>query len=218
MTVTLGADATLDTVVNSGTGTVSTVHNAQTGLVTITLAANGATDNISLASASSVNGGVQHLAINRFTVSGFGTADTVTLDQHLSKPTLTATSVLVIQATTAAGSVTNVGSVDLIILGYEMAGGVDVLSGSTNGSALLAANGAIVGSATTSAAYVLAYDNGNAYLYQFGADGSTSTGGSISDVVALSNATMVASDIQLIGVFTGVALNALGASNFLTGL
>jgi len=215
MTVNLGVDGTLDTIVNSGTGTVTTNHSGQTGQVTITLGANNATDNIILASgnASATSMGAQHLAANRFTVTGFGTADTITLDQNLSGPSRTSAVTAVTQVLTAAAAVTHVGSVDLIILGYEMAGGVDVLSGALTGAALLQNNGQITASATTDAGYILAYDNGNAYLYQFGADGTA--GGT--DLVAVTG-TMVASDIVLIGVFTGVALNGITAAQILTAI
>jgi len=215
MTVNLAADTTTDTIVNSGTGTVTTVHAGQTGLVNITLSANSAVDNINIASgnASATSMGQQHLAANRFTVTGFGSNDTITLDQNLSGPSRTAAVTAVTQVLTAAAAVTHVGSVDLIILGYEMAGGVDVLSGALTGAPLLANNGQITASATSDAGYILAYDNGNAYLYQFGADGTA--GGT--DLIAVT-ATMVASDIILVGVFTGVALNGITAAQILTAL
>ena len=47
------------------------------------------------------------------------------------------------------------------------------------------------------AGYLIAYDNGNAYLYAYTAAGTT----------------LVASDLALIGVYNGVAAGAIGAAN-----
>jgi hypothetical protein len=70
--------------------------------------------------------------------------------------------------------------------------------------------GALTAAAATNMGYILAYDNGNAYLYNYGAD--------VGGAVAITNGGLVAGDIALIGVFTGVALNGLGVGNFALGL
>ena len=214
MTVTLTADAAVDTVVNSGTGTV-TVNNAlNTGRTTITLGVNSAQDFISVsdgATALTPAAGGANTAIHRFTVTGFGATDIVTLDVDQNTVATAAAGVAAVQAVVAAGALLLSATADVTILGFEMGGAIDVLSVAVDGSALLAnLGGALTAAATTSMGYILAYDNGNAYLYNFGAD--------VGAAVAITNGGLVAADIALIGVFTGVALNGLGAGNFALGL
>jgi hypothetical protein len=82
------------------------------------------------------------------------------------------------------------------------------LANSTNGAALLdglnAANGsaALNTSATGGAGYILAYDNGNAYLYRFNAG---------------ANSAVAANEIALIGILdssTAIGVGALNANHF----
>ena len=217
MTVTMVGDtSTADTIVNNGTGRIVVTQTANTGVNTITLNANGVVDNISLANGVAATTtasvvGLAHLAANRFVVSGFGTNDTITLDVDATVATTTAGSAVGTQAIATAANTTFATTADLVIFGYDIGGTVDVLSADLTGQALINnAGGTLSAAAATYKAYILAYDNGNAYLYSMGPE----TGGA---AVTVTNTGFVAADIKLVGVFTGVALNALGAANFIMG-
>ena len=112
-----------------------------------------------------------------------------------------------LQTTTAAGAVTfNTAAANVLELAFELAGGnggaTDLDSG-TDGTALLAANGAITVSANTNAGYIVAYQDGKGYLYQVteGADADTGQ--------------VAAADVNLVGVFNGVAVGGFAATNFI---
>jgi hypothetical protein len=214
MTVTLTADGAVDTIVNSGTGTVSVLNALNTGRTTITLGANSAIDNISLsdsATALTPAIGGNNTAAHRFTVTGFGSTDTLTLDVDQTTVATAAAAPAAIQAVGAVGALLLAATADITILGFEFGGAVDVLSVATDGTALLAnLGGALTAGAATNMGYVLAYDAGNAYLYQYGAD--------IAGAVAITHGGLVAADLTLVGVFTGAALNSIGATNLVLGL
>jgi hypothetical protein len=214
MTVTLTADGAVDTIVNSGTGTVSVLNALNTGRTTITLGANSAIDNISLSDAATALTpaiGGNNTAAHRFTVTGFGSTDTLTLDVDQTTVATAAAAPAAIQAVGAVGALLLAATADITILGFEFGGAVDVLSVATDGTALLAnLGGALTAAAATNMGYVLAYDAGNAYLYQYGAD--------IAGAIAITNGGLVAADLTLVGVFTGAALNSIGATNLVLGL
>lgn len=82
------------------------------------------------------------------------------------------------------------------------------LAGATSGTELLKALSSTDAAATSLTAttagdnfYVVAYQNGNAYLYQVTDDGSANTA-------------VIASEIALVGVFNGVAAGAFAAGDF----
>lgn len=112
-----------------------------------------------------------------------------------------------LQTTTAAGAVTfNTAAANVLELAFELAGGnggATDLDVGTDGTNLLAANGAITVAADTNAGYIVAYQDGKGYLYQVteGADADTGQ--------------VAAADVNLVGVFNGVAVGGFAATNFI---
>jgi len=198
MTVNLAADAAgPDTVANTGTGRVAVNQVASAGVTTVTLNANSAVDNISFADGSTAAAGVI-AAADRVVVTGFGATDTITLDIERTTPTTAAGATAVQQVALTNAAITFNATSDVKQLAFDMAGAVDVLSGVLDGTGLIAAMGTITLAAAQNG-YIVAYDNGNAYLYSY----TVAAAGS-----------MAASDVALIGVFSGVAVGGFGAANF----
>jgi len=200
MTVNLAANTANDTIVNSSTGRVVINQAASTGVTTVTLSTNSAVDNINYANGGALVGVGTTTAANRVVVTGFGSNDTITLDIDQTSPTTVAGAAAVQQAIATNAAVTFNTTSDVKQLAFDMGGAVDLLSGVLDGTGVIAGMGAITTTATN-AGYLIAYDNGNAYLYAYTAAGTT----------------LVASDIALIGVFNGVAIGAIGGTNLVLG-
>ncbi|MBU0973889.1 MAG: hemolysin-type calcium-binding region [Proteobacteria bacterium] len=99
----------------------------------------------------------------------------------------------------------NTAAANVLELSYEMAGNgtANDLDSHTDGTGLLAAIGQTVAvAADTNKGYILAYQDGKAYLYN-AVEGA--------DV----GADLAAADIALVGVFSGVTAGAFDATNFI---
>jgi Ca2+-binding RTX toxin-like protein len=191
MTVTLTADTkTADTVVNASTGNVLVNHIADSGVVTVTLnSSNAKVDTINFAGTGV---GVK-AATDVVTVTGFNAAnDILALDDD---QTTAGANTIQVQATAAAVTVVN----NVVSYSFEMGGATDVLAGVLDGTALIANTGAITVTDGDDL-YIVAYDNGKAYLYA-GIDGAGGTD-------------LAASEIALIAVLDGIAVGALGNAAF----
>jgi hypothetical protein len=156
------------------------------------------------------------LAVNRDNVTGFsaGTFSAGAGNDRLEVADAQATTAFgaasgTFQTVTSAPTSTltfTTATANVLELSFDLAGNggandLDTAAG-LDGTALLAALAQTVAvSATTNAGYIVAYQGGNAYLYQAteGADG---------------DANLAAADLALVGVFNGVAVGAFDASNF----
>ncbi|WP_310610294.1 hypothetical protein [Limnohabitans sp.] len=156
--------------------------------------------------------GAAAIAANRDVITGFtsgttaATKDTLTFTATDTTMTTAAGGTIAIQAVTTAptGTVTfDVTANDLLALNFEAATGTGkVLADSADGTALLASLGQTVAvSATTNKGLIVAYQGGNAYVYQ-AVEGA--------DV----DANLAAADIALVGVLNGVAVGTLVSGNF----
>ena len=203
---TLNDTRTADAVTNTSTGTVTVNQVANAGVTTINLNANGAQDIIGLSNGGGAGGAGVALALDRVVVSNFAVAnDTVQLD--IDQTTMGTTTGLqsVAQATAAstAGITFGTAAADLLILTGDIGGGASVLAGDLTGAALLAnLGGALSVANDQNTGYIVAYDNGTAYLYYV----TESNDGA---------AVVAAGDIALIGTLGGVAVDSLAASNFI---
>ncbi len=206
-TFTLGAAGQIFTssgannvVVNGGAG-VDTITLGNTGTGTVTAA--GGIDTITITAATGVTTVVvAAAAADRDTVTGFSaTNDIIALTAANTTVGTAAAATPVVQSVAAAGAVLLASATaDITVFNYDMGGTTSVLDGVLNGAALLAnVGGAVTAAANTDDGYILAYDNGNAYLYAF--TNSTAAG-------------VLATEIALIGTFNGVAVGALGVANF----
>jgi len=103
------------------------------------------------------------------------------------------------QFVAAPGNVTfTTATADLLVLDFNAT--ASDLSTANNGAALLTAlGGTITVSANGDKGYILAYDNGHAYLYYAADTGDSS---------------LAAGEIALIGVIENVAVSSLVAANF----
>jgi hypothetical protein len=200
MTVTMTSDtATADTVVNSGTGAVVVQQRSGAGVTTVTLNANSAVDTISFTDADTGVGVTA--ATDRVIVTGFNTSgDLIRLDTVQTTVTTAAAAAPVVSVISAAGNVTWASATaDVIIFNYDQAGTAEVLSADLTGAALIFNVGTITAANATDETYVVAYDNGKAYIYQF---------------TAATDTTVTASKIALIGVINGAEVGSLGSSDF----
>jgi hypothetical protein len=209
---TFSASGTAANIVTDGAGadTISftntlgnTVNATGGGINTINLnATNGVADTITINDGA---GGVGVVAsINRSTVTGFEAADIITLDVTQTTVGTAAGGAEVIQAVGASGALLLASATaDICILNFDMGGGVEVLNNDLTGAALLAnIGGAVTAAANTDDMYIMAFDNGNGYLYA--ATNTTAAG-------------VLAAEIALIGVYTGVTINEIGAANLALG-
>ncbi len=190
----------------TGTGAVTVTEAAGGGISTIALnAANAAVDNIRLNEGTIGPVGVATSA-DRFTVTGFNTAqDTITLDVDQTTAGTAVGGVAVLQTIGAAGAVALSNTADMTILNFDMAGSTDVLSADLTGANLIANLGGALTAAqggNTGDGYILAYDNGNAYLYAY--TNATTAG-------------VLAAEVALVGVVNGAAIGTLGAGDFVLG-
>lgn len=203
LAINLTADAAADTITATGTGAVTVNAIVGGGVTTVNLnAANGAVDNIKFANGGAGSGVVA--ATDRVVISGFDTSqDTITLDVDATTAATAAGSPIVIQTVTTTGAVAfNTAANDLLLVNFDVGGTADVLSSDLTGANLLAnLGGALTVAATTDKGYIVAFDNGNAYLYYVAEGGDADT-------------TVAAADIALIGVIEGAAIGSLGAADF----
>lgn len=147
-------------------------------------------------------------AVNRDVVIGFSTVnDIIQLDTTQTSAATSVGTNASVQAVGAAGAVAfNTAVNDVLALNFDMGGASSVLGSDLTGAALLAnLGGALTVAADGGVGYIVAYDNGNAYLY-------TAT-----DTVDAGNLDVAAGEIALIGVFNGVAVGGLAAANFTIG-
>ena len=178
-------DAGDDTVTISSVAASTITGGA--GIDTITITANTAVDRIV----------VNTTAVDRDVVTGFSaTNDVIVLSAGFTTPTPALAPIL--QSLSVANAFTVNTTADLVVLNFDMGGTTSVLAGVLNGVALIANTGAIT-SANPTAGYILAYDNGTAFLYAFNNTDNTE---------------VAAAEIALIGTFNGVAVSALGVANF----
>jgi hypothetical protein len=210
MTVTLVAEtaATADTIANTGTGRVTIGAAANTGVLTVNLNANSAVDTIGLNDGANTVGLVA--AANRVVISNFGSTDLITLDIDQTTAGTAAGSNAVLQSVAAvpANNVTfGTAAADVLVLSFDVGGSTEVLAGVLNGAALLANFGGVTlsVSADTNKGYILAYDNGNAYIY------------AVTEGAADNDAAVAAGDIALIGVINGAAVGSITAANLPLG-
>ena len=201
-TLTMAADTrTADTVTVTGSTGVATINQvANAGVTTITLSAtNTAADVIGLAG-TGITAALDRVVVNNFDPSG---EDKIGLDVDNTTVATAAGSAAVVATVSAAGAVTHANTTDVTILNYDMGGTTEVLAGDLTGASLLTnLGGALSVTATTNKAYIIAFDNGNAYLYHF-VEGTAGAG----------DTTVDAGDIALLGVFNGVAVGQLSAND-----
>jgi hypothetical protein len=99
-----------------------------------------------------------------------------------------------------------------LVFSFDVGGTTEVLAGVLDGAALLAnLNGQTVSvAANQGVGYILAYDNGNAYLYAVTdrADGGGEANG---------DTTLQATEIALIGTISGAAVGSITAPNLPMG-
>jgi len=213
LATTLGGGAGNDTI-TGGAAADSISGGAGNDTISVTEATGvTAVDTISFAAAAS--NGVD-------TISGFETgSDVLRLEADDTTMTTAAgnaaavvlkngAALLALGATFDATGLVNPAADDVVeLLGLNYDNGNLGATGVTDGTELLKLMG-VTGSAATSitldansnAYYFVAYDNGNAYIY---------------DVDAGANAIAVASEITLVGVVTGIAVGGLAAADFAVG-
>lgn len=202
--------ATYNVTGNTGADTITITSSGQTtiaggnGIDTINLnATNGVQDQIVFADGAGGAGIIA--AANRDTITGFNVAnDRIILDIDATT-VATVAGAPAVQAAAIGGAVAISNANDIVILSGDMGGATDVLTGGVDGTNLLAnLGGALTITATTNQAYLVAYDNGKAFLYHvwenLGAGGGDTA--------------IAATDIKLIGTFEGITLNSLTAANF----
>jgi len=199
LTITMTADTSAaDTVTATGTGVITVNQIAVSGVTTVNLNATGTSADVINVSGAGV--GII-LAADRVVVNNFNpnAQDRITLDIDQTTVGTAAAGTAVSQIVSAAGAVVN-GAVDVLILNFDMGGATAVLAGDLTGASLLANLG---GNLTTANAtdenYIVAFDNGNMYLYNATAAATTYTGGMIT----------------LIGVFSGVTVGQISESDFI---
>ena len=196
MSVTLTSDtATADTVTVTGaTGAVTVINAVGSGLATVNLSTTGtAIDNISFQSGGGIVAATDLVTVNGFSV----TNDLINLDSAIDTTAIVGQKVFSSAAAATIGSGSAGGANSLSAFAFDMGGTVNVLTGVLDGSGLIQNNGLLTVTAGDTG-YIVAYDNGNAFLYRY----------------VSADTALIASEIALIGVFNGVAVGALGNSNF----
>lgn len=182
-------------IITHGNG-IDTINISQGGddiivMDGIVAAANRAVVTGFTAGTYSANSGVDRLEMNDAQATTAFDAASASLQEVTSAPTSALT------FNTAANNV--------LELAFELTGNgtANDLDDHVDGTGLLAALGQTIAVAVdTNAGYIVAYQDGKAYLYHAveGADG---------------DANLAAADISLVGVFNGVAAGAFTASNFI---
>jgi len=207
---TFTSSGTGNVVANGGTGD-DTLTLSNTGTSTVTGGAGIDTINITAATgvttvvvAAGAGAGAAAVTGNRDVVTGFNaTNDVIGLVAVDTVPAGAAGSTPVVQAVAAAGALALANTADVVVLNFDIGGTTAVLAGVLDGSALLAnLGGALTTTAATDIGYIVAYDNGNAYVYSYDAN-----------LVGV-DVNVTANEIALIGTFNGVATSSLGVANF----
>jgi hypothetical protein len=145
------------------------------------------------------------VSANRDTVVGFeaGAGGDIIQLENLSTSNANAGVASVQQVASRPGSVTFVAaSNDIIEFSFDLEG--TGLAGDNTGGAFLLAIGSLNTVFAGTTGYAVAYQDGNAYLYHFNSGTGGIGGTQVND-----------SEMNLIGVFNGVGVGALEASNFL---
>lgn len=197
---TVNGGGGIDTLTATGTGGVRFTGGNGQDVVTFN-STNAAADRIVFANGAA--GVVVATNADADTITGFNVSnDIVVLDEFQTTALTAAAATPVVQAVSAAGALVLSNTSDVTVLNFDMGGVTSVLAGVTNGAALLANLGGALTAAqagNTGDGYIMAYDNGNAYLYAY-TDATT--------------AGVLAAEIQLIGTFNGVAVGGLSVANF----
>ena len=199
---TVDAGAGNDTInASASTGAVSVIGGAGQDSITLN-ATNGVADRISFSdgTAGILTRGILSNA-DADTITGFNAAnDIIALDSDQTTVLTAAGATPVLQVVNAAAATTLSNTADLTVFNFDQGGTTSVLAGVTDGSALLANTGALTYTAAADSGYILAYDNGNAYLYSY--------------TDAAAGGAALAGEIQLIGTINGAAVGSLGVANF----
>lgn len=206
--VASGADVVNFNSTNGVTDTISfadangngTAGNGTVTALTITAPAPAAAGSIAAASSATVNG---------FNIAH----DVITLD--LSNNTGGAlTGNAAMQSVAAAGAVTLSNTANITVFNFEMGGTTSVLAGVTNGAALISNIGTLSATAAGDKGYMMAYDNGKAYLYAYLDNGNGTVAGA-------ADGTIQAGEVALIGTFNDVSsfngttlTGVMGSTNF----
>jgi hypothetical protein len=191
-----GALGGADTVTSTGTGAVTFTQALDAGITTVNLNASGSSiDTIKFDDGAATTVGIT-LSVDRVVVNGFNAAnDLIHLDDDQTTTGVNGLTVIAAAGAATAGNATT----NILVYSFEMGGSTNVLGGDLTGASLLANNGGTITVASGDDGYIVAYDGGNAYLYAYIDSGSTA---------------LAAGEINLIGVFNGVAVGALGTANF----
>ncbi|NLZ10928.1 MAG: calcium-binding protein [Alcaligenaceae bacterium] len=142
---------------------------------------------------------------NRDVVTGFttgiatGSADVVSL----ANAQFTSTNATLQQVTAPGAIAFNTGANGFLEVAFDQTGGTAL---GLDGTGLIANTGAITVTNADDQGYIVAYQDGKAYLYHGNAGAVTS------------DTTMAAGEIVLVGVFNGVGVGAFVSENFLVAL
>lgn len=201
--LTFNGAAGTDTITSvTGTGAVTFTGGAD--IDTVTLNAGTATVDTIVFNDGTDGAGTRGIiaVADRDVVTNFLVAnDRIQLDINATTVGTASGGQAVLQVVGAAGNV-NVASAtaDITVLNFDLGGTTGVIGVGTDGTALVANVGTFTAANAGDIGYMLAYDNGNAYLYYYNSGADTA---------------ITAGEILLIGTFNGVAVGGLGASNFL---
>ncbi|AZS22285.1 M10 family metallopeptidase C-terminal domain-containing protein [Caulobacter sp. FWC26] len=202
----VGAAGT-DSVTVTGTGAVTFTGGAD--IDTVTLNATGTTvDTIVFSDGTNAGGsnGIVAVAdrdvINNFNVNN----DKIQLDLNATTAATGVGVQPVLQVIGAAGNA-NVASAtaDVTVFNFDLGGTTAVIGAGTDGTALIANVGTLTAANAGDTGYIVAYDNGNAYLYFYNSSAATA------------NTAITADEIFLVGTFNGVAVGGIGAANLTLG-
>jgi len=211
---TFKASGTASNVVTDGSGADTltfsntlgnTVYAVGGGIDTINLnASNGVADTIGFVDAASGNPVLT--AASRNIVNGFNTAhDIITLDvtSTTAGAATTKNAIVVVDNNVATNFRSATDAADVLVVNFDVAGTTAVLANDLTGASLIANLGHAVTITAADTGYVIAYDNGNAYIYYM--DGAAGA--------ANNNTTLAGDDLVLIGVINGVAVGSIGTGN-----
>jgi ribosomal protein S11 len=205
-TITSALNA-VDTVTFSGTTGQQYIYTANDAVGTasadtVTLNATSTiADGVKINTATKIVDNDAAVTINNFTVG----TDKITLLNAATSGNATAT--FTSQSVSAATNLSISANVDLTFLNYDMGGTNGVLSGISSGTGLIAninngSAGTITAAAAGATGFILAYDNGNGYLYQYNAGADTDVAGS---------------EMVLVGILNNVAVGSLTNADFILG-
>jgi hypothetical protein len=194
------SDAGADIINQTGTGAITVVQIGASGITTVNLnATNTVVDRIGFNDETTTVGVTD--SANRVIVNGFNTSgDLIALDTVQTTVATAAGAAPVVSVIAAAGNVTWASATaDVIIFNYDQAGTTEVLAGDLTGAALIFNVGVITAANNSDETYVVAYDNNNAYIYQF---------------TAATDTTVTAAKMALIGIINGAVVGSLGSADF----